>query len=66
MSTKVQQLTAGSKVSIPEGTKIKTADGEIKADRAFVVTVQKVEYTRAGNPKVTWKGHRSMKTAILK
>ena len=60
------QIEAGSTVSIPVGTKIKTKDGEIKAERSFTVTVQDVEYTRAGNAKVTWRGHRSHKTAIIK
>ena len=60
------QIEAGSTVSIPVGTKIKTKDGEIKAERPFTVTVRDVEFTRAGNCKVTWRGHRSLKTAIIK
>ena len=60
------EITAGSKITIPVGTKIKTVDGEIKADRSFQVTASKVEWTKAGNPKVTWRGHRSVKTAIVK
>lgn len=59
-------VKTGSKVTIPAGTKINTDQGKIKAERDFTVTVADVTTTRAGNTKVTWRGHRSMKSAVLK
>ncbi len=68
--SKIKSVTpsfvAGSKVKIGKGTQIKTNQGYIKADRDMQVTVAKVETTPAGNTKITWKGHRSMKSAIIK
>jgi hypothetical protein len=65
-STSKIQILAGSKVTIPTGTRINTEAGMIKANRDFSVTVQSARSTPAGNIKVTWRGHRSMKSAVIK
>lgn len=59
-------VKVGSKVVIPAGTKITTGEGQVKAERDFTVTVSDVKQTKAGNSKVTWRGHRSMKSAVIK
>ncbi len=61
-----KKIKVGSMVVVPAGTKV-TRQGEVtKRTSDAVVTVRHLEYTRAGNPKVTWKSNGFMATAILK
>lgn len=59
-------ISVGNKVTIPAGTRINTGEGQVKATKAFTVQVQEVQTTRAGNTKVFWRGHRAVKSAVLK
>jgi hypothetical protein len=61
-----KKIKVGSSVIIPAGTKV-TRQGEVtKRTTESVVTIRRLEHTKAGNPKVTWKSNGYMATAILK
>ncbi len=64
--TTKSMISEGSKVMIPAGTRILENGTQTKLDLPRTITVSKVEYTKAGNAKIHWRGHRGMKSAILK
>lgn len=58
-------VTTGSKVTIPAGTRVSRRGSTARRDFSTVVTVRKVEKTRAGRTKVYWKSHGYRASAIL-
>ena len=66
MANKSNKLEVGCQVIIPEGTKVTTRGNTTRRENPAIVTVRQLEYTRAGNPKVTWKSAGYAATAILK
>ena len=61
-------MNIGQRVSIPAGSKVRNSLHNIvtKLDAPVTVTLSDVATTKAGNLKVTWRGHRGYKTTILK
>lgn len=64
MATK--QIRVGSKVTIPAGSQVTCRGEKSKRSVPSTVTVRAVEFTKAGNPKITWKSCGYMATTILK
>ena len=64
MATK--KLKIGSKVTIPAGSRVTSRGETTKRLAATEVTVRKLEFTKTGNPKVTWKSNGFMATTVLK
>lgn len=63
---KTKKLQVGNTVIIPRGTKVTTCGNTVRRANDAVVTARKVEFTKAGNPKITWKSNGYLATAILK
>ena len=60
------KIKVGSKVTIPAGTKVTVRGEQVKRTMDTTVTVRDIEYTRAGNPKISWKSCGYRATAVLK
>lgn len=60
------KITAGRQVTIPAGTRVTRAGITSRRSNPSTVTVRSVEFTRAGNPKISWKSNGLRASAVLK
>ena len=64
--TKAKKITVGSQVTIPAGTQITVRGEKTKRQTSSQVTVRRLDFTKTGNTRVSWKSNGYMATAILK
>lgn len=63
---KSKKIGVGSQVIIPAGSKVTVRGQTTKRQEDSIVTVRKLDQTRAGNLKVTWKSNGYMASTVLK
>lgn len=63
---KAKKIVVGSQVVIPAGSRVTVRGNTVKRQDDAIVTVRKLDTTRAGNLKVTWKSNGYMASTVLK
>jgi len=61
-----QNINPGYQMNIPAGAKVTNRGRTTKRARNSVVTVRKVELTKAGNKKVFWESYGNLAYTILR